>query len=170
MGKNKFAISIFTENKPGLLNRVTIIFNRRKVNIDSISASESEVEGIYRYTIFVTETEEIVTKIVKQIEKQVDIFKAFYHPENELVTKEFALLKVNSFVFNDVNRMEKLLKDFSAKISFIDKQFVVIEVVGDRSDITALYNEFKSFGLLEFVRSGTIAITKPMKTLKEFIN
>ena len=77
----KFTISIFTEDKIGLLNRITIIFTRRHINIQSITASESEIKGVYRYTIVVEVQEEQVKKLsnvlanytnafTKRIEKQ----------------------------------------------------------------------------------------------------
>ena len=71
--KTTYSISIFTEDIIGLLSRVTIIFTRRHINVESITASESEIKGIYRYTIVITVSEEQVKKIVSQIEKQVDV-------------------------------------------------------------------------------------------------
>ena len=64
--KNQFTISVFTENQIGLLNRVSIIFTRRHINIESITASESEVKGIHRYTIVISEELGLVKKVVKQ--------------------------------------------------------------------------------------------------------
>ena len=48
--KKEYTLSLFSENHIGLLNRITVIFTRRKINIESINASESEVKGVYRYT------------------------------------------------------------------------------------------------------------------------
>ena len=58
----QFTISIFTENHIGILNRITIIFTRRHINIESITASETEAHGIFRYTIVVTDTRDHVKK------------------------------------------------------------------------------------------------------------
>ena len=71
MENNTYNISVFTENSVGMLNRITIIFTRRNINIESITASESEIEGIHRYTIVVNELKEVVRKVVSQIEKQI---------------------------------------------------------------------------------------------------
>ena len=68
--KKSYTLSVFTENKVGLLNRITAMFTRQHINIDSIAASESEIDGIHRYTIVVTEDKIAVQKLVKQIEKQ----------------------------------------------------------------------------------------------------
>ena len=72
-----FTVSILTEDKPGLLNAVTIVFNRRKLNIDMINVSASEVEGVSRYTIVLITTKEQVEKVVNQIRKHVDVLGAF---------------------------------------------------------------------------------------------
>ena len=96
--KKRYTISVFTEDIVGLLNRVTIIFTRRKINIESIAASESEVENIHRYTIVITEEEDLVKKVVLQLEKQVEIIRAFYHLDEEIVYQEIALYKVHTAV------------------------------------------------------------------------
>ena len=62
-----FNISVFTENRIGILNRITIIFTRRYLNIDSITASECELPGVYRYTIVLQSDEAQVKKVVGQI-------------------------------------------------------------------------------------------------------
>ena len=79
--KKRFTLSIFTENIVGILNQVTIIFTRRHINIESIVVSESEMDGIHRYTLVISETDEVVRKVVLQLEKQVDIIKALYHED-----------------------------------------------------------------------------------------
>lgn len=91
-----YTVSVFTENSIGILNRITIIFTRRHLNIDSITASESEVKGVFRYTIVLRTTEEQVNKVVGQIEKLVDVLKAFVHQEEEIVHQEIALYKIKT--------------------------------------------------------------------------
>jgi acetolactate synthase-1/3 small subunit len=82
--KQEFTITIYTENQVGLLNRIAIIFSRRKINIESLNTSPSEVEGIHRFTIVIDELEEVVRKVVRQIEKQVDVLKAYFNTNDEL--------------------------------------------------------------------------------------
>jgi acetolactate synthase-1/3 small subunit len=83
--KQEFTITIYTENQVGLLNRIAILFSRRKINIESLNTSPSEVESIHRFTIVISETEEVVRKIVRQIEKQVDVLKAYYNTNDEII-------------------------------------------------------------------------------------
>ena len=76
--KKEFTITVYTENQVGLLNRIAIIFSRRKINIDSLNVSPSEVESIHRFTIVINETEEVVRKLCFQIEKQVEVLNLAY--------------------------------------------------------------------------------------------
>jgi acetolactate synthase-1/3 small subunit len=170
--KEQFTISIFTENKVGLLHRVTIIFTRRHVNIESITASESEVKGIYRYTIVVFETRESVEKLVKQIEKQVDVFTAFYHTTDEVIHQEIALYKLSTSAIPKGLGLEKIIRDHNARILSVEDEYIFIEKTGHKEDTQALLNVLHPYGVLEFVRSGRVAMMKQKEnfidTLHEF--
>jgi acetolactate synthase-1/3 small subunit len=164
-----YTLSVFTEDKIGLLNRVTIIFTRRHINIESITASESEVKGIYRYTIVITVSQEQVEKLVGQIEKQVEVLKAFYHINNDILSREIALYKVSAEALKENELFTRIVNENHAKILSIAPEYIVIEKTGDEREILHLFNDLEKFGILEFVRSGRVAITKPMKTLNTFL-
>ncbi|HXC06309.1 MAG TPA: acetolactate synthase small subunit [Bacteroidia bacterium] len=164
-----YTLSIFTEDRIGLLNRVTIIFTRRHINIESITASESEVSGIYRYTIVVNTTAEVVDKLVKQIDKQVEVFKAFCHQESEIISREVALYKVSSTALNENGLFSAIVNEHHAKILSISADFIVVEKTGDALEIKWLFRALERFGVLEFAGSGRIAMTKPMKTLTTYL-
>lgn len=168
--KKRYTISIFTEDIVGLLNRVTIIFTRRKINIESIAASESEVENIHRYTIVITEEEDLVKKVVLQLEKQVEIIRAFYHLDEEIVYQEIALYKVPTAVLAAGKEAEKIVRAHYARVLSVESNFTVLEKTGHKEETQALFNELEPFGILEFVRSGRIAITKPMRTLTSIMD
>jgi acetolactate synthase-1/3 small subunit len=169
MENNTYNISVFTENSVGMLNRITIIFTRRNINIESITASESEIEGIHRYTIVVNEPKEVVRKVVSQIEKQIDVVKAFYHSDEEVVYQEIALYKLPTNMLASGGDAERIVRAHHARILTIESEFTILEKTGYPEEIKELFTELKPFGLLEFVRSGRVAISKPMKTLEEHI-
>ena len=101
MNKQEFTITVYTENQVGLLNRIAIIFTRRKINIDSLNTSPTEVESVHRFTIVINETEDVVRKLCRQIEKQVEVLKAYYNTNDELIWQEMALYKVPTDVIAD---------------------------------------------------------------------
>lgn len=164
-----YNISLFTENSIGILNRITIIFTRRHLNIESITASECEIPEVYRYTIVVNTSLEQVVKVVNQIEKQVDVLKAFYHSDAEVVYQELALYKLPTNLLKG-EEIEKVLRQHNARILSLSTEFTTIEKTGRPEEINSLFNDLKPFGVLEFAKSGRVAISKPMKTLEDYLN
>jgi len=167
--KKRFTLSIFTENIVGILNQVTIIFTRRHINIESIVVSESEMDGIHRYTLVISETDEVVRKVVLQLEKQVDIIKALYHEDKDVIYQEIALFQMPSDVLIKGGEAEKIVRNHFARIISVEEGFIILEKTGHKEETQKLFNELKPYGVLEFVRSGRIAITKPMKTLETIL-
>ncbi len=167
--KTKHTISIFTEDRIGLLNRITIIFTRRHINIESITASVTEVKGIYRYTIIVYVTKEVVEKLIGQIDKQIEVLKAFSHISADVICREIALYKIPTKGLKENELFSRTINENHATILSISGEYIVVEKTGDEQEITKLFYELEKFGVLEFVRSGKVAITKPMKTLSAYL-
>lgn len=164
-----FTISALTENKSGLLNGVTIIFTRRKINIESINVSETEVEGVSRYTIVVKTTLERAEQVVKQINKLIEVLGAFLYTEDEVYYQEIALFKMPTDAFLNGNEIERLVRNNGARILVIEENHIVIEKTGHRYEIRELFNKLKPFGVLEYVRSGRIVITKSKRKTDTFL-
>jgi len=158
--KQEYTITVYTENQVGLLNRIAIIFSRRKINIESLNTSPSEVQGIYRFTIVVTESRDVVLKVVRQIEKQVEVLKAYFNTNDEIVWQELALYKVLSDEITEKVKVERLLREFGARAVAIRKDFIVFETTGHREETNKLMEALAPFGLVEFVRSARVAIIK----------
>lgn len=162
-----YTISIFSENSVGLLSRITSVFTRRHLNIDSINSSESEIPGIYRFTIVAHTTSEQIQKLVLQIEKQVEVLKAVYHIDKETVFQEIALYKVSTNTVAEGNLVEKLIRDNNARILSMEQDFMIIEKTGHKEETQELLEFLRPYGVLEFVRSGRVSVIKPMNELEE---
>ncbi len=167
--KEEFTISIFTEDKTGVLARVISNFTKRHINIESITASNSSITEIYRITIVVTVEETMVKKLVAQIDKQIDILKTFYYSNSEIVYQEIALYKVPSEVFKNGGIVESLIRKHNARIIDIETEYIVVEKTGLPQETEALLEEFRFHGIYEFVRSGRVAIAKPMEQLNKYL-
>ncbi len=157
---NKYTISIYTENNVGLLNRISALFLKRHINIESISSSESEIKNIFRFVIVVNLSEEKVKNISLQIEKQIDVIKVFYNEDKETIFQESALYKVKTSSLFEKRQVQNIIKNSHAKIITVSPEFFVIEKTGFREETDELYKELIPYGLLQFVRSGRISITK----------
>src|ERR1700712_940995 len=170
--KKEFTITVYTENQIGLLNRIAIIFSRRKISIDSLNTSPSEIDGIHRFTIVIAETEEVVRKVCRQIEKQVEVLKVYFNTEEEIVWQEMALYKVSTDEIAAKVKVERLLRECGARAVAITRDFTVFETTGHREETDKLVKALEPYGLIEFVRSARVAIIKQSRgfheKLKEF--
>lgn len=170
--KQEYNITVYTENQIGLLSRIAIIFTRRKINIDSLNTSPSEIESIHRFNIVINETEDVVRKVTRQIEKQVEVLKVYYHTNEDVIWQEMALYKVPTDTIAEKALVERLLRENGARAVLIRKDYTVFETTGHRSETDNLIAALQPFGLIEFVRSARIAIIKDSdgfnRKLREF--
>lgn len=155
-----FIITIFSENKVGLLSQVTTVFTHRNVNIESIAASPSAIEGIHKYTIMVRNEPERVANLVKQIEKKVDVLKVFCYTPNEVVLQQLALYKVKRS-----RNVEDMVRKHNVRILEIHDEYIVLEKTGHKDEIDELYKILAPYGIYQFVCSGQVAIIKSRREL-----
>ena len=161
---NIYTVSVYTENNIGLLNRISAIFQRRHINIESLNTSVSEIEGVSRFTIVVKMTEDQIKKIIGQIEKQVEVIKAYYHTDEDTIYQESCLFKIKSDLLFEEREIQNIIKESNARIVTVNKEFFVLEKSGRRNEIELLHRELSVFGIMQFTRSGRIAVTKdPME-------
>lgn len=165
--RQEYTITVYTENQVGLLNRIAIMFSRRKINIDSLNTSPSEIDGIHRFTIVINETEDVVRKLVRQIEKQVDVLKAYFNTNDEIVWQELALYKVPTDEIAEKAKVERLLREHGARAVVIRRDYTVFETSGHREETDKLITVLEPFGLIEFVRSARVAIIKDSRGFHE---
>lgn len=166
--EQEFTLSIFTENSVGMLSRITNIFTRRHLNIDSITASESEVKDVFRYTIVLKTTRVQIDKVVGQVEKLIDVLKAFVYENEDIVHQELALYKIKMDQLTH-SVVEQVIRENHARILSVDKEFMVIEKTGYVTETQALFERLSPFGILEFTRSGRVAVTKPMYEFSSYL-
>lgn len=160
MDNKWFTISVYSENNVGLLNRISGIFLKRHINIESLNVSKSEIDGVSKFTIVVFTTENWTRKIVAQIEKQIEVIKAFYHTDEETIFQESALFKIASNLLFDERQIQNIIKESNSQIVTVSREFFVLAKTGRRGEIDEMYQQLKPFGIMQFVRSGRIAVTK----------
>lgn len=165
----RYTISVYSENNVGLLNRISSIFLKRHINIYSFSTSQSEIQDVFRFVIVVKSTEDTVKKLVQQIEKQIDVIKAFYHTDEETIFSECALYKVKSSSLFEERQIQNIIKDSHATIVTVSPEFFVIEKTGFRDETEKLRKDLAPYGLLQFVRSGRISVTKSKMGISEIL-
>jgi acetolactate synthase I/III small subunit len=165
-----YTICIFSENTFGLLNKITIIFTRRRINIDSLTVSETERKGVSRHTIVIKhDKREEVEKLVRQIRKVIEVLAVFGYIDSEIAFNETALFKIATPMGAKPLDIENINKTYKAWVVYWELEYVVIEKSGTEAEIFDFFRYIKPHGILEFVRSGRIAVGKTPMGLVEFL-
>lgn len=160
MDKTLYTLIVHSENFAGLLNQVTAVFTRRQINIESLNVSASSIKGVHKYTITAWTDKDTIEKVVKQIEKKIDVLQAHYFTEDEIYSHEIALYKVSMPEFQSQPEASKVIRRYNARIVEVNPVFAIVEKNGISEEITSLYEELSALNcVLQFVRSGRVAIT-----------
>jgi acetolactate synthase I/III small subunit len=171
MEKILYTVIVYTENMVGLLNQIAIIFTRRHINIESLTVSKSSLPGIHKFTITVETDKELIIKVIKQIEKRIDVLKAFFYTDNEVIYEEVALYKIPTDSLLDNPEIENLMRTFNARIVEVNRSFAAIEMSGSADVIQDLFDQLNKYKVLQFVRSGRVAITRStQERLSDFLD
>lgn len=155
-----YTITVYTENQVGLLSQIALMFTRRKLNIENLSVSASAVQGVHKFTIVLECSERSIRNVVSQIEKRVDVIRAFYYVDSEIFAQEIALFKVSTPDLLAKGGISEIVNNFSVKILEVNDSYTIIEKSGTREKIQELYDELLNYNLLQFARSGRVSITR----------
>ncbi|APG65949.1 acetolactate synthase small subunit [Tenacibaculum todarodis] len=167
--KQLYTISVYTENNIGLLNRISAIFQRRHINIESLNISPSEIDNVSRFTIVVNMIEVDVKKIIGQIEKQVEVIKAYYHTLDQVIYQISGLFKVKSELLFEEPQIQNIIKNSHARIVTVNTDFFVLEKSGKKEEIAELHEQLSVYGIMQYTRSGLIAVTKDEMRISELL-
>lgn len=167
--KQEYTISLFTEDHIGILGQITIILTRRQINIDSFTASESAVKGVYLLTIVVKTTPEMIQKVARQMEKLIDVLKVFVHTSEQIIYQEIALFKVTTSGLMSGNIIDHIVRTYNVRILEVSPEYMVLEKTGQKGEINELLAHLEPLGLLQFAKSGRVAITRQVRELSSYL-
>ena len=154
-------ITALVEDKPGVLNRVSSMFRRRGFNIASLAVGHSEIPNLSRMTFVVEGDDSVVEQVTKHLHKLIDVIKVSDMSEQNVVSRELALIRVKANVQTRSEIMQ-IVDIFRANIVDVAPDSLIMEVTGDEDKIESLQNLLGSFGVLEVMRTGTIAMGRGM--------
>ncbi|MDR0937895.1 MAG: acetolactate synthase small subunit [Mediterranea sp.] len=170
--KTLYTLIVHSENFAGLLNQVTAVFTRRQINIESLNVSASSIKGVHKYTITAWTDADTIEKVVRQIEKKIDVIQAQYFTDDEIYSHEISIFKVSTPKFQNGPEPSKVVRKYGARIVEMNPVFSIVEKNGTSEEITALYGELRALDcVLQSVRSGRVAITTSrFERVNEFLN
>lgn len=165
-----FTVMVYSENNVGILNQVSVIFTRRCLNIEDVTASISSVPGVHKFTLTTWSDRPTMEKVVKQIEKRIDVLRVYLLTDDDILYQEIALYKVSTERLLEEQDLENIIRHHSARILEMTPEYTVIEKTGHPWETEALFDRLRRYDIRQFVRSGRVCVTKsPIEYVDRFL-
>ena len=155
--KKTYTIILFTEDTFGMLNKVTNVLTRRRINLESITLSNTSEKDVIRMTLVINLDPDSINKLVGQINKLIGVFKVFSYLNEEIVVREIALYKLQPLSNEKLKEVNQLITPFNAEIITSNEEFVLVEQTGTEDKIFELYQQLQKYTMLDFAKSGRVA-------------
>jgi acetolactate synthase-1/3 small subunit len=158
----RHTISVWVDNTPGVLSRVTGLFSGRGFNIESLCVAETLDPEVSRITLVSSGDEQIIEQIIKQLRKLINVIKVVDLSELDHVEREMALVRVKA---EDKSRAEvlRIADIFRCRVVDVSPHTYTLEITGNHEKIRAVIDLLKNHGVQEIVRTGTLAIQRSKK-------
>jgi len=155
----KYTLSVLVENHFGVLARIAGLFSARGFNISSLSVAETEDPSISIMTIVVDEDEKVADQVKKQLNKLIEVIKVRDLTNQEHISRELALIKIN-LSGNKRTEIIELADIFKGRVVDISHENITIEITGSSQKIDAIINLLKKYGIVELARTGKVALLR----------
>ena len=152
-------LSVSVLNKPGVLTRIAGLFSRRNFNIESLNVGKTENPAISRMTIVVNGDEKVLEQVTKQLHKLINVLKITELDKNSIVERDLILIRVKC-TRKQRSEIIQIADTFRAQIVDVAPDSLMIEATGTENKLEALTELLKDFGIAEFVRTGTVALSR----------
>jgi len=152
-------ISLYVNNKPGVLVRVALVFARRGYNIDSLVVSPGATDEFSRMTIACSGDPETLEQIISQLAKLVDVVHAVDHTGDEAYQTEIALVKLKCGL-DERTQILQIAEHFNAKVVDYGTESLMLRVYGASEKLDTFIELLRPFGLQELVRSGKVLMAR----------
>jgi acetolactate synthase-1/3 small subunit len=160
--QTEHVISLYVNNKPGVLVRVAIVFARRGYNIDSLVVSPAARGDFSRMTIACSGDPETLEQIIKQLAKLVDVVHAIDHTGGEAYETEIALVKLKCQL-DERSQILQVAEHFKAKVVDYGTDSLMLRVYGGSDKLDTFIELLRPFGLRELVRSGKVLMARGLQ-------
>jgi len=157
--KKEYTLTVYTEDQMVVLHKIIVILSRRKTTLENLNISTCEMDQMYRFTLVLNETFEVVRNVALQIEKVIEVFQCYYNTNEEIVWKQMALFKVKTSSILNPENTDWLFRKYNARYITIEKDYTIFEVTGQEDEINTLTVALKQYELIEFIKSARIALT-----------
>ncbi|MFH4415611.1 MAG: acetolactate synthase small subunit [Neisseriaceae bacterium] len=158
-------ISVLLENESGALSRVVGLFSARGYNIDSLNVSITDDVTLSRLTLTTQGDSSVIEKILKQLNKLVEVVKVIDLNESKFTEAELSLIKIR-VVAKDRRDFLDLSEIYRAKVVDISERTLTVRLTGSSEKIDSFIELVGKGNILEVARSGAVGLGSGERTLK----
>ena len=152
-------LSVFVNNKAGVLMRICQDFARRGFNIDSLVVSQGRNRRFSRMTIGISGDPAGLDQIIKQVTKLIDVIHCFEHTSDDAVTKELMLIKIKCSPAERSQALQ-ITEHFTGKTVDLTPSSMVVMITGDSQKVDSAVAMFSQFEIIETVRTGKVVMAR----------
>ena len=163
----RHTLAVLVDNEAGVLSRVTRLFSGKGYNIDSLAVGTTHDPAVSRITIEVLTDERQVRLICSQLRKLICVHSVKRLAAERAIRRELVLIKVSAPTHEARNEIIQIANIFRASIIDVSTGSLTIALIGDESKALAIQNLLSEFGIMELVRTGTVALERGQYTIDE---
>ena len=156
---NIHTLSVYVNNKPGVLGRICQVFSRRGFNIESLVVSQSRDPHFSRMTIGISGQPDGLHQIIMQVNKLIDVIHCTEHTDRDAVAKELVLVKIHA---NPEQRTEilQIVAHYAGKTVDLQEDSLICMITGNTDKIDAAVRLLNQFDIIETVRTGKVVMAR----------
>ena len=158
-GQNRYTVGVLVSNEPGVLSRVSGLFSRRGFNIESLAVGPTQDQSVSRITIVVLGNDSSVEQLVQQLYKLICVRKVRVYDPASTVERQLVMIKVAANA-SDREGLMRLVEIFKAKVVDVTRESLSLTITGDNDKVSAMIELLEDYGIMEIVRTGTVALQR----------
>ena len=163
----RHTLSVLVENAAGVLSQVSRLFSRKGYNIESLAVGTTDDPTVSRITIEVMADAPMVEQIMNQLRKQFSVYSVQELLPERSIRRELVMFKVKAENADTRNEVIQIANIFRASIIDVSLASLTLALIGDESKADAMQKLLESFGILELVRTGMVALERGAYTIGE---
>ena len=160
-------LSVLVENSAGVLSQVSRLFSRKGYNIESLAVGTTDDPTVSRITIEVMADAPMIEQIMNQLRKQFPVYSVQELLPERSIRRELVMFKVNAETHDIRNEVIQIANIFRASIIDVSRKSLTLALIGDETKAEAMQKLLETFGILELVRTGMVALERGAYTISD---
>lgn len=166
-GITRHTLSVLVENTAGVLSQVSRLFSRKGYNIESLAVGTTDDPSVSRITIEVMVDEKMISQVMNQLRKLFPVYSVQELLPQRSIRRELVLIKVKANTPEVRNEIIQIANIFRASTIDVAVGSLTIALIGDENKADAMQKLVESFGILELVRTGMVALERGAYTISD---